>query len=92
MAASTPGMILRGGIVLIDEPEHVNVTTFEGTGDVLLTFNTRPGGDCDQVMIGLSASQALTLIERLRAHADACERAVAEGRGGARFPDGGSEP
>jgi hypothetical protein len=87
--ASTPGSILPGGIVLIDEPEHVNVTTFGSAGKVLLTFNARPGGNCGQVMIGLSASQALTLIERLRAHADACERAVAEGRGGARFPDTG---
>ena len=84
---SIPGSILPGGIVLIDEPAHVNVTTFGGSGDVLLTFNTRPGGNCGQVLIGLSAQQALQLIERLRAHADACERAVVEGRGGARFPD-----
>lgn len=86
-ATATPGTILPGGIVLIDEPAHVNVTTFAQRGDVLLTFNTRPGGNCGQVFIGLSAHQALQLIERLRAHADACERAVVEGRGGARFPD-----
>ena len=84
---STPGSILPGGIVLIDEPAHVNVTTFVDCGDVLLTFNTRPGGNCGQVIIGLSANQTLQLIERLQAHADACGRAVVEGRGGARFPE-----
>lgn len=89
MTTSTPGAILPGGIVLIDEPAHVNVTTFE-RGDVLLTFNTRPGGNCGQVIIGLSANQALQLIERLQTHADACGRAMAEGRGGVRFPDTGN--
>jgi hypothetical protein len=84
---SVPGAILPGGIVLIDEPAHANVTTFADRGDVLLTFNTRPGGNCGQVIIGLTANQALQLIERLQAHADACARAVVEGRGGARFPD-----
>lgn len=87
MSTSTPGSILPGGIVLIDEPAHVNVTTFANQGDVLLTFNTRPGGNCGQVIIGLSANQTLQLIERLQAHADACGRAMVEGRGGARFPD-----
>lgn len=85
--SSTPGSILPGGIVLIDEPAHVNVTTFAERGDVLVTFNTRPGGNCGQVIIGLTANQALQLIERLQAHSDACGRAVVEGRGGARFPD-----
>jgi hypothetical protein len=84
---SVPGAILPGGIVLIDEPAHANVTTFADRGDVLLSFNTRPGGNCGQVIIGLTANQALQLIERLQAHADACARAVVEGRGGARFPD-----
>lgn len=84
---STPGTILPGGIVLIDEPAHVNVTTFADRGDVLISFNTRPGGNCGQVLIGLTANQALQLIERLQAHADACLRAVVEGRGGDRFPD-----
>ena len=87
MTTSTPGAILPGGIVLIDEPAHVNVTTWADRGDVLLTFNTRPGGNCGQVIIGLSANQALQLIERLQTHADACGRAMAEGRGGARFPE-----
>ena len=50
---STPGEILPGGIVLIDEPAHVNVTTFASNGEVL----------------------------------DACLRAIAEGKGGTRFPD-----
>lgn len=82
---STPGTILPGGIVLIDEPEHVNVTTFAENGEVLLTFNTRPGGNCGQVIIGLSAHQALQLIKRLQTHADACGRAIVNGKGGARF-------
>lgn len=90
--SALPGTILPGGIVLIDEPAHVNVMTFAERGDVLLTFNTRPGGNCGQVIIGLSANQALQLIERLQTHADACGRAVAEGRGGARFPDRGGRP
>jgi hypothetical protein len=102
---STPGSILPGGIVLIDEPAHCNVTTFADIvgyvdatgpgppaarrsepGDVLLTFNTRPGGNCGQVIIGLSPSQTLTLIERLQMHSEHCRKAVAEGRGGATFP------
>ena len=70
--------ILPGGIVLIDEPAHCNVTTFAAQGDVLLTFNTRPGGECGQVIIGLSAHQAVQLIERLQTHADACARAAAK--------------
>jgi hypothetical protein len=82
---STPGSILPGGIVLIDEPAHVNVTTFADNGEVLLTFNTRPGGECGQVIIGLTPHQALQLIERLQAHNDVCARAIAEGKGGARF-------
>lgn len=84
---ATPGSILPGGIVLIDEPAHCNVTTFAEAGDVMLTFNTRPGGNCGQVIIGLTGNQVLQLIERLNMHADACGRAVAEGRGGRRFPD-----
>jgi hypothetical protein len=86
MASSTPGTILPGGIVLIDEPAHCNVTTFAANGEVLLTFNCRSGGNCGQVIIGLSANQALQLIERLQAHADACGRAVVDGKGGTRFP------
>ena len=82
---------MPGGIVLIDEPAHANVTTFESNGDVLLTFNTRPGGNCGQVMIGLTAHQALQLIERLEAHVAFCRQAVAEGRGGVSFPDGADQ-
>lgn len=84
---STPGSILPGGIVLIDEPAHCNVTTFATNGEVLLTFNTRPGGNCGQVIIGLTANQTLELIRRLQQHADACGRAMVEGRGGASFQD-----
>lgn len=83
---STPGQILPGGIVLIDEPAHVGVTTFADNGEVLLTFNCRAGGNCGQVIIGLSPNQHIQLIERFQAHADACLRAIANGKGGARFP------
>lgn len=84
---STPGTtIYRGGIVVMDEPENLSVTTFAATGEVLLTFNARPGGDCGQVIVGLTANQLLQLIERLQVHADACARAIVDGKGGARFP------
>jgi hypothetical protein len=89
--SSTPGSILPGGIVLIDEPEHVNVTTFANNGEVLMTFNARPGGDCGQVIIGLTPSQTMQLIERLQAHSDACARAIVGGKGGARFPERGGK-
>ena len=85
--SATPGSILPGGIVLIDEPAHVNVTTFADKGEVLLTFNCRPGGNCGQVILGLSPHQAMQLVERLQAHHDACLRAVALGNGGAKFSD-----
>lgn len=85
---STAGSILPGGIVLVDEPAHVNVTTFNNKGgEVLLTFNMRDGADVGQIIIGLSAHQAIQLIERLQAHADICARAVALGNGGAKFPE-----
>ena len=84
---STPGSILPGGIVLIDEPAHVNVTTFAANGEVMLTFNCRPGADIGQVMLGLSPHQAVQLVERLQQHQDACLRAIALGNGGTKFPD-----
>lgn len=85
---STPGSILPGGIVLIDEPAHVNVTTFNNAGgEVLLTFNMRDGAEIGQIIIGLSANQTIQLIERLQMHADICARAVAQGNGGTKFPD-----
>lgn len=86
MTTPTPGSILPGGIVLIDEPASVGVTTFAANGEVLLTFNNRPGGECGQVIIGLSPYQAMQLIERLQSHADICGRAIADGKGGAQFP------
>lgn len=84
---STPGDIMPGGIVLIDEPASVGVATFAANGEVLLTFNCRGGGTCAQVIIGLSAHQNLQLIERLQKHADICGKAVADGKGGTRWPD-----
>ena len=85
--SSTPGTILPGGIVLMDEPAQAGVTTFAANGEVLLTFNARPGGDCGQVILGLSPNQCLQLIERLQAHSDACARAIVLGKGGVRFPE-----
>ena len=83
-----PGVLLPGGIVLVDEPAHCNVTTFADRGEALLVFNARAGAEnIGQVIIGLTGNQVLQLIQRLQQHADACGRAVAEGRGGARFPD-----
>lgn len=86
-----PGRIVAGGIVLFDEPAHVNVTTFEANGDVMLVFNARPGADFGQVFIGLSAAQAIELVRRLELNLDHSRRAVAEGRGGATFEDAGGE-
>ena len=40
-----------------------------------------------QMIIGLTAHQTLQLIARLQAHADICGRAIAEGKGGNRFPE-----
>lgn len=85
--SATPGSILPGGIVLIDEPQSVGVSTFASNGEVLLTFNTRPGGDCGQVIIGLTPNQAMQLIGMLHAHDDIYTRAIAEGKGGAKFPE-----
>lgn len=85
--SATPGSILPGGIVLIDEPAFAGVTTFAANGEVLLTFNCRDGGDCGQVIIGLTPNQALQLIERLQTHEDVYQRAIVEGKGGNRFPD-----
>lgn len=84
---ATPGSILPGGIVLIDEPAHCHVTTFASNGEVMLVFNTRRGGDCGQVFIGLSARQAQQVIERLSHDREHIDKAVAEGRGGAEFPN-----
>ena len=83
---ATPGALLPGGIVLIDEPESAGFTVFADVGNALLTFNTRPGADIGQVIIGLTANQVLQLIEWLNGHSDVFGRAVAEGRGGAKFP------
>ena len=82
---STPGAFLPGGIVLMDEPASCGVATFAANGEVLMTFNAREGGDCGQVIIGLSPRQAMQLIEMLHQHDDVYARAVAEGKGGAQF-------
>lgn len=83
---STPGAILPGGIVLIDEPASVSLNTFASNGEVLLGFNCRDGGECGQVIIGLSPHQAVQLIGYLNKHVAYYERAIADGNGGARFP------
>ena len=56
---STPGAILQTGVVLIDEPAAFALATFAESGEVLLSFNCRPGGDCGQVIIGLTPNQAV---------------------------------
>lgn len=85
--SASPGMILPGGIVLMDEPASVGITTFAANGEVLLTFNARPGAECGQVILGLTPHMALQLIERLHKYDDVYARAVAAGKGGARFPE-----
>jgi hypothetical protein len=82
----TPGSLMPGGIVLVDEPAHANVTTFTHNGEVLLTFNMRPGAEIGQILIGLTANQTLQLIARLQEHSDVCGRAIVEGKGGTKFP------
>ena len=85
--SATPGSILPGGIVLIDEPAFIGVTTFAENGEVLMAINMRPGAEIGQIIIGLSPHQAMQLVERLQQHHDACLRAVALGKGGAKFPE-----
>ena len=83
----TPGSILPGGIVLMDEPASIALNTFGDSGEVLLAFNARPGGDCGQVILGLTPNMALQLRAALDKHGDVCARYVAEGKGGAKFSD-----
>lgn len=90
--ASTPCSILLGSIAVVDEPAGVGVTTFESNGEVLVSFDLRQGGDLGQIIMGLTANQALQLIERLQVHADACRRAVEAGKGGAKFVDARKRP
>ena len=84
---STPGTILPMGIVLIDEPAAMALSTFANNGEVLLAFNCRPGGNCGQVIIGLTPNQAVQLAEALHKYDDICLRAIADGKGGARFAE-----
>ncbi len=87
---STPGTLLLGQILIADEPAHVHVTVFADEGSAMLTFNLREGSEVGQIMLGLSPHQVMQLIERLSAYSDVCGRAIAEGRGGVRFPDMGA--
>jgi hypothetical protein len=82
---STPGAVLPGGIVLVDEPESLGISTFADSGEVLMTITCRPGDDCSQIIIGLTANQAVQMVEALHMHNDACLRAIAQGKGGAKF-------
>lgn len=82
---ATPGSILPGGIILMDEPESVGVATFAANGEVLLTFTARPGAECGQVILGLTPNQAMQLIEMLHTHDDVYARAIKDGKGGASF-------
>src|SRR5215831_2049606 len=62
---ATPGMNTGLGIVLLDEPESCGVTTFADRGEVVLSFDARPGADFSQVIIGLTPRQAQQLLMRL---------------------------
>ena len=84
---ATPGSILPGGIVLMDEPESIALNTFANNGEVLLAFNARPGGNCGQIILGLTPNMALQLREALDKYSDVCARYVAEGKGGAKFTE-----
>jgi hypothetical protein len=79
-----PGAILPLGLVLIDEPAAISVGTFLN-GEVLMNISCRPGGNCGQVIVGLTPNMLMQLIGQLQAHSDICTRAIAEGKGGARF-------
>jgi len=76
--------LLPPGILLIDEPKSVGVGTF-GNGEVLMNLVCREGGDVSQVILGLTPHMAMQLIELLQTHSDVYTRAIAEGKGGARF-------
>ncbi len=84
---SKPRKTVARSILIADEPAHAGVTVFDGDGTALLTINLRKGADVSQMIIGLSPHQTLQLLERLSRHAGVCRKAVAEGHGGARFPD-----
>jgi hypothetical protein len=88
---NNPGTMFPFGLVLIDEPASIGVNTFASSGEVLMTINCRNGGNCTQVIVGLSANQTIQLIKRLQTYSDICGRAVADGKGGAKFPDRRSE-
>jgi hypothetical protein len=77
-----PG-IFMGGIVLIDEPVGIGITTFSGSGEMLMTITAHGGGDVGQVIVGMTANQVVQLIQRLQKYEDVYNRAIAEGRGGA---------
>jgi hypothetical protein len=85
--SATPGSILPGGIVLMDEPASIGLTTFSNNGEVLLTFNARPGGNCGQIILGLTPNMALQLRQALDKYGDVCARWIAEGKGGASFTE-----
>lgn len=81
-----PSAILPGGIVVMDEPAHCNVTVFADRGEVLLVFNGRDDGVIGQIFVGLTGNQTLQLIDRLTTHYEFCTKAAREGRGGSSWP------
>jgi hypothetical protein len=81
----TPGANTGLGIVLMDEPAGVGVTTFADNGEVLLTFNARTGADFSQIIIGLSPRMVVELTLRLSKSLDHCAAAIRAGKGGRNF-------
>lgn len=84
---SNASTVLPGGIILVDEPESVGVATLAGSGEVLMTMNLRPGGEVNQIIVGLTPNMLMQLLMKLQTHSDVCARAIAEGKGGALFKE-----
>ena len=66
---------------LIDEPAGIGITTFAANGEVSMTITAARR----QFSSRRFEQTRLQLIQRPQVHSDACEHAVAEGKGGARF-------
>jgi len=84
---STPGIILPGGIVLVDEPATLHLSVFHDYARISMVFTCRDGGTCSQMIIGLSANQTVQLFDWMGAHVDTCRSAIAEGNGGVQFSE-----
>jgi hypothetical protein len=84
---TTPGSLLLGELLIADQPLYAGAEVFKHDGSLVLTFVLRPDADLVEIVFGLTSNQALQLIERLSTHSEVFRQSVAEGRGGAKFPD-----